>query len=212
LSDLVPNLLLAGLVTLQISAGAWFVSVCIGLAFALLRSIGAITVRIPLLATATTMRSVPQWVVIYLVYYGLGAMGINLPPLVGAVLALGVVEGAFTAEYFHAAFSTVPASQYDAGGSLGLSSFNIMRLIIIPQALPFSIPPLVNSFVGLLKTATLASAVGIPEILYRARDDMSRTGTIVPVITIVMIIYIVATIPLTRAAASLEGRIRSSRR
>lgn len=211
MGDLLPNLLRAGVVTLEISAGAWVVSAAMGLLFALVRELGHPIVRIPLTALTTTLRSVPQLIVLYLLYFGPGALGLSLPPLLGAIIGLGAVEGAFTAEYFHAGFGTVPSTQRDAGRSLGLSMLNVMRLVVIPQAIPFAVPPLVNSFVGLLKTATLASAVGVPEILYRTRDDITRIGLIVPVVTLTMAIYVVVTLPLTRLASILEWRVRGGR-
>ena len=71
------------------------------------------------------------------------------------------------------------------------------------------VPPLLNSFVGLLKTATLAAAVGAPEILYRGQNAMSRTGQIVLVMGLIIALYVIVTMPLTRAVAVLERRLRS---
>jgi ABC-type amino acid transport system permease subunit len=84
-----------------------------------------------------------------------------------------------------------------------------MRLVVIPQTLPFMIPPLLNTFVGLLKVATLAAAVGAPEILYRAQVFMNKYGDIRTPSLVVIIIYVVATVPLLRATAALERRVRS---
>jgi ABC-type amino acid transport system permease subunit len=128
---------------------------------------------------------------------------------VAAIVTLGVTESAFTAEYYRAGFMTVPDSQREAGQSLGLSALGVFRLIVIPQTIPFVMPPLLNAFVGLLKTATLAAAVGAPEVLYRGQNDMTRTGLIVPIVIAIIGLYMLVTIPLTRAVARLERRARA---
>ncbi len=209
--ELVSLLLFAGLVTLQISAGAWVVSVTVGLLFAVARDVGSRPIRAATAVSTTTLRSVPQLVALYILYYGPDALGLTPPPLLGAIIALGLIDGAYMAEYFHAALMTVPSTQRQAGRSLALSTISIMRFIVLPQAVPFAVPPMVNSFVGLLKSATLASALGIPELLWRGRDAMARTGQIVPVILAVIGIYLVVTLPLMWLAADLERRVRKTR-
>src|SRR2546426_176499 len=79
------------------------------------------------------------------------------------------------------------------GLSLGLSRLQVMRLVVLPQTTPFLIPPLLNTFIGLLKTATIASAVGAPEILYRGQAIISRSGIIIPVALSVIGLYVVVT-------------------
>ena len=93
--------------------------------------------------------------------------------------------------------------------SLGLSRLAVLWRVVIPQAVPFVVPPLLNSFVGMLKTATLASAVGAPEILYRGQNAMQRTGQLVLVVVLIIGLYVIVTMPLTRAVALLERHARS---
>src|SRR5690606_14552813 len=124
-------------------------------------------------------------------------------------LALGISEGAFVSEYFRAAILTVTPRQRAAAASLGMSSMKTFRFVVLPQAIPFSIPPLVNAFVGLLKMATLASAVGAPELIYIAREQMALTGDILQIATLIILVYVVITIPLTLAASEMESRVRN---
>jgi len=201
-------LLQGGLVTLQIAIGAWLVSVILGLVIALARDKGGLFVAVPITLLVTFLRSVPQLVVLYLFYFGLGALGIQIPSLLAAILAIGITEASFTAEYYRAGFMTVPETQRDAGLSLGLSSLGVMRRVVIPQTIPYLVPPLLNSFVGLLKTATLASAVGAPEILYQGQAAMIQTGEIAPIAALVIALYLIVTLPLTRMVRRLENRVR----
>jgi ABC-type amino acid transport system permease subunit len=80
--------------------------------------------------------------------------------------------------------------------------------VVIPQVVPFVVPPLLNAFVGLLKTATLAAAVGAPEVLYRAQNEMNRSGHITLVVAAVILLYVGVTMPLTRVVTVLERRVR----
>ncbi len=209
MSATVADLLRGGVVTLKIASGAWVVSAVLGLALAVLQDLGLAPVKIFQASLTITLRSVPQLVILYLLYFGLGAVGIQINSILAAILALGVADAAFTAEYYRAGFMTVPWTQREAGFSLGLSRMGVLMRVVVPQTIPFVVPPLLNSFVGLLKTATLAAAVGAPEILYRGQNAMSRTGEIVLVVTIIMGLYVVVTMPLTRAVAVMERRLRS---
>ena len=206
--DIVLDLIRGGIVTLQIAVGAWVVSATFGLVLAMLRELGLEPARAALSWLVVALRSVPQLVILYLIYFGLGALGIEINSLVAAIVALGLADSAFTAEYYRAGFMTVPWSQREAGQSLGLTRFGVLRWVVLPQAVPFVVPPLLNSFVGLLKTATLAAAVGAPEILYRGQNDMNRTGHIVLIAAIIIGLYVVVTMPLTRAVVLLERRVR----
>jgi polar amino acid transport system permease protein len=206
--EILVDLLRGGIVTLQIAAGAWVVSAVLGLVLSVLQDLGLKAVRLSLASLVVSLRSVPQLVILYLIYFGLGAIGIQINSIAAAIIALGVTDAAFSAEYYRAGFMTVPWTQREAGLSLGLSRLGVLQRVVIPQAVPFVVPPLLNAFVGMLKTATLAAAVGAPEILYRGQNDMNRTGQIVLVVTVIIGVYVIVTMPLTRAVAVLERRIR----
>ena len=212
IQSIAPYILPGALVTIEISVGAWLVSATLGLALALMRDTRRPLLTIPVSLSVEVIRAVPQLVVLYIVFFGLGTVGINLDSLTAAVLGLGVADAVFTAEYYRAGFLTIPQTQRDAGLSLGLKPLQVTRHVIIPQTIPFVVPPLLNSFVGLMKSATLASAVGAPELLYGGRNYMETTGRVAPAAVAIMGLYIVATLPLTRAARNLEKRVRSRTR
>jgi glutamate transport system permease protein len=206
------ELIAGGLITIVIAAGAWLVAATLGLLIALARN-----ARIPVVASLLTaviflLRSVPQLVVIYLLYFGLGRVGLNLGSIPAAIIALGVTDAAFTAEAYRASLRTVSEQQREAGLSLGLSRLQVMRRVVLPQTIPFMIPPLLNTFVGLLKTATIASAVGAPEMLYRAQGIIQRSGIIVETALLVIAIYVAVTWPLSHLVGTLENRVRTRSR
>jgi polar amino acid transport system permease protein len=212
IQSIAPYIIPGALVTIEISVGAWLVSAVLGLALALMRDTRRPLLTIPVSLSVEVIRAVPQLVILYIVFFGLGTVGVNLDSLTAAILGLGVADAVFTAEYYRAGFLTIPQTQRDAGLSLGLKPLQVTRHVIIPQTIPFVVPPLLNSFIGLMKSATLASAVGAPELLYGGRNYMETTGRVAPAAVAIMGLYIVATLPLTRAVRNLEKRVRSRTR
>jgi His/Glu/Gln/Arg/opine family amino acid ABC transporter permease subunit len=202
-------LLPGALATIKIAGGAWLLALVIGMLMSYVRETGFRPLLWLVNGFTTLIRSIPELVMLYLVYFGIAYLGVRLDSLTAAIVALGVAESAFMAEYFRASLNTVTSSQRQAGLSLGLSQVKVLRLIVLPQAVPFAVPPLLNSFVGLLKTATLASAVGAVELLYAGQDLMNRTGQVLPVAISLVVIYVVATLPLTALVGKLEYRARA---
>lgn len=209
---ILAELLAGAQTTVIVSLGSWVLGIVLGMGLALLRGAPQRAVAAPTGFVITTLRSLPQLVVLYLIYFGLSATGVDLGSIEAAVIALGVIEAAFMAEYYRAGFLTVSGQQRDAGLSIGFSQFEVFRYVVIPQTIPFIIPSAVNSLVGLMKTATLASAVGAPEILYQGQQIYNRTGYIIPVALTIIVLYVVVTLPLTYVVSLLEQRSRSFRR
>jgi His/Glu/Gln/Arg/opine family amino acid ABC transporter permease subunit len=208
-TEVLDELLTGASTTLVIAAGAWVVAAALGLVIAVLRNFQVPVVSQMLAAIVLVLRSLPQLIVVFLLFFGLGGLGLRIGAIPAVILALGVTDAAFTAEYYRGGLRTVSDRQREAGYSLGLSRLQVMRLVVLPQMVPFLIPPLLNVFVGLLKTATIAAAVGAPEVLYRARAIISREGEIVLVATTVIVLYVVVTWPLTQLVGVLESRVRS---
>jgi len=117
--EIVADLLRGGLTSVEIAAGAWLLAAMLGLVLAVLRDLGMAGVRAFQISLVVTLRSVPQLVVLYLIYFGLGQIGIEVNSVLAAVVALGITDAAFVAEYYRAGFMTVPAMQREASASCG---------------------------------------------------------------------------------------------
>jgi polar amino acid transport system permease protein len=206
---LIISALAGGVVlTLEITVGSWFLSTVLGL---LLASMIELRLRVcdrVAIAIVDVLRSLPELLVLYLVFFGLGAGGVSVDPLVASIIAIGVGEAGFTAEIFRAGLSTVALSQRDAGLSMGMAPGLVYRRIVLPQVVPFVTPPLVNSFAALLKVATLASAIGVNEVLGRSNILIANTGHVTEVLSIVVVIYLILCLPLSELVAYLERRLR----
>ncbi len=114
-------------------------------------------------------RGTPLLLQILMIYLGLPQIGIILSPIPSAIIALSMCYGAYMAEIFRAGIQAIPHGQSEAARSLGLKEGQIMRLIILPQALQLIIPPIGNQFIAMLKDSSLVSILGAWDLMYMAR-------------------------------------------
>ena len=160
-------LLEGALLTLGISVASILVGLACGLAAALMRMSPRRVLNRPAAFYIWIMRGTPVLVQLIILYTGLPQFGIKLTVLEAAIIGLGVNEGAYLAEIFRAGINAVPKGQFEAARAIGLSSYQTMRLVVLPQALRIVIPPLGNAFNSLMKTSSLASVISADELLRR---------------------------------------------
>ena len=211
-ADLFPEIVTVGVRnTLIITSLAFVGGLVIGVTLALMR---LSTFRVyQLLATAyiEVFRGIPALVTLILVGFAIPiALGIRVPGKYGAAgLGLAIVAGAYMAETIRAGIQAVPKGQTEAARSLGMSPTRAMVSIVIPQAFRIIIPPLTNELVLLLKDSSLVYVLGTTaetiELSKYGRDAVSKTFNGTP-ITVVAMLYLAITFPLTRLAAWLERR------
>jgi len=210
LRELIVNILPAAKVTFEITVGAWLFSIVFGAALAIIGLQGSIVPRVIVTSVVYVLRSVPPLVALYVIYFGLPSLGIIFDPIKAAIIGLGVLDGVYSAEYFRGAFTTVGVRQWEAAFSLGLTTSQSTRLVVVPQTIPFMMPPIINSFVGMMKAAVYASAIGAQELLFAGQQYMNSTGKVTDVALFIIGFYLIATIPLTQLAAKLERRVRAA--
>lgn len=178
-----------------------------------------------------TMRNLPALVVILLFYFGFGTIfrleqveifgerleniylfGMRLEPgLLWGVLALAILESAFIAEIFRAGIQSIHREQMESARSLGLTYFQAMRYVILPQAFRNIIPPLTGELIALVKESSLLSVLGISELTLTARQiGVSRFITF-EAFAILAVYYLMLTVPLSVLAHLLERRFAIDR-
>ncbi|MGC2240631.1 MAG: amino acid ABC transporter permease [Acidimicrobiia bacterium] len=218
LKEMLPQVLtLAARNTLVYTAGAFG----FGLALALILALMKLSTIKPYRWFATgyieLFRGLPALITIILFGYGLPlAFQFHLPggTLVTGSVALGVVAAAYMAETIRAGILAVPKGQDEAARSLGMSPARAMGSIVLPQAFRIIIPPLTNEFVLLIKDTSLLFVLGTTpvtkELTKFARDFMSTTQNATP-LTVVAIVYLIITLPLTYLVRRLEKRTAKAR-
>jgi polar amino acid transport system permease protein len=111
-----------------------------------------------------TMRSTPLIIQVYFFYFGLNNLGVNLNEIEVGILALSLHSGAYISEIIRAGISSIPKGQIDASMALGLSFFQRLRYIILPQAIGVTIPPLLGQSIVLVKDSSLLSLISVLEL------------------------------------------------
>ena len=192
-------------VTLMLAVISAAGSILVGLAVAILRTYHSPTLNLFLKAYIDLLRSIPMIVLMVLLFFALPFAGISLGSITCTVVALSLGYGAYTAESFRAGIESVHPGQVEAARSLGLSRWQTLRRIILPQAIPIVIPPLTGNLVSMLKDTAVASLVAAPELLKRARELYTSKTNPTPLVA-ASLIYLAVLIPLVRLVNMLENR------
>ena len=199
LLDSFPKILLPGLaVTLPLTILAFSFAMVIAVAVALVQF-----ARVPVLRQLARfyiwiIRGTPLLVQLFIVFYGLPNVGIVIDAFPTAVIAFSINEGAYCAETIRAALESVPSGQIEAGYCVGMSWFQIMRRIVLPQALRTAFPPLSNSLISMVKDTSLAANITVAEMFMSAQRIASRTYLFLPLYCEVALIYLIFCTLLTR--------------
>jgi His/Glu/Gln/Arg/opine family amino acid ABC transporter permease subunit len=152
------------------------------------------------------IRGIPVLVWMFLAYYMLPQLGLIIGDLFAVIGSLILYTGAFVSEIARGAVLSVPKHQIESAKALGMNKFDILRLVIIPQAIKMSIPSLLNNSVMMIKATAYVSVVGVWELTYAAREVVERTLAAFQVFFGVMCIYFLICYPLTIVASKLEKR------
>lgn len=135
------------------------------------------------------IRGTPIIVQIFIIYYGLPDYGITLGPLTAAYISLSINIGAYLSETFRGAILSVPKGQTEAALSLNMSPWQTMRKIILPQAARVAIPPMGNTFIGMLKETSLVSIVTVTELLRSAQLLIAQYYVAMPFYISIALMY-----------------------
>jgi len=161
--------------TLVLSALSGIISALLGLvlgvALVMMRGWG----RWVLLGVLGFLRAIPVVMLIFWSYFLLPIVfKVDVPALATVVCALSLIGGAYLAHSVYAGISALPAGQWAAGKALGLSSWQVLRLIILPQALPMMLPSFLNQWISLIKDTSLAYVIGVGELSFVATQVSNR--------------------------------------
>jgi len=182
-------------------------SVLVGLLVAILRAYNSPTLNLFLKVYVDIFRSIPMIVIMVVFFFALPFAGISLGSILSTVLALSLGYGAYASESIRAGIESVHSGQIEAARSLGLSRWQTIHKIILPQAIPVVIPPLTGNLVAMLKDTAVASVVAAPELLKRARELYTSKTNPTPLVAAALI-YLAVLIPLVRAVNMLENRLK----
>lgn len=141
-------------------------------------------------------------------YFGLSIIGIDVPAFAAAVFALTLYAAAFLSEIWAGAIAAVRRQQWEAGESLGLSRFQTLLNVVLPQAMRSAIPPTVGFFVILIKDSSLVSVLGFVELTRAAQMINNSTFRSFTIFGTVAVLYFALCFPISRLSRRLEARFR----
>ena len=208
---MLPLLLLAAVTTIKVTAGGFALAVVLGLLGGVLDSLPSQALRIAVRVYVDVFRAVPILTQLFIIYFGLTNIGIRLDPIPAAIIGFGLNGGAILTEVFRAGIESVHIGQLEAAQMIGMRRWAVLRIVVLPQAMRVSLPPLGNFAIGLLKDTALASAVAAPELMFRARNLVDKTFLSTQIYIAVSLIYLAMSLPLsfvTRQAEALLARGR----
>jgi cystine transport system permease protein len=183
-------LLLRGLgYTIELSFGSMVIGVTLGFCLALMRLSPNNTLRRSAKIYVSFIRGTPLLVQLFLIYYGLPQFGIRLNPVPSALIGFSLNVAAYTSEILRAAISSIDTGQREAALAVGMTKFQIMRRIVLPQAARLALPPLGNSFVSLVKDTSLAATIQVPDLFRQAQLITARTFEVFTMYISVALVY-----------------------
>ena len=206
-----PTLLKGAKLTVFLTIVIFALALVLGLLVALGRLSRYRWVRIPLTAYVELVRSTPGLVQIYYIFYVLPFFGLTMDAIPAGIAGLSLNYAAYLSEVFRSGIQSVPATQKEAATTIGLSYFQTLRFVILPQAVRTVLPPIVNYLLMLFKDTSLLSVITIQELLFSGLLLAATTFKHHIILTEIAIIYFCICYPIALLATFLENQLKNKR-
>lgn len=210
--DAIPRLLEGALVTIEVALLGFAISLVLATLLTVARHTLPHRLRTwclePLLRIYISfIRGTPILIQIFLIYYVLPVVGIDIGPLTAGIAAIALNSAAYVLEIFRGTLQSIASGQLEAARAIGLSPIKIWRLVLLPQLLMKSIPPLVNEFTLVLKATPLLATITVVELMRVSQQIFSSNFRPVEVLLGAFIIYFVICFIVSRLSAVAEARL-----
>jgi polar amino acid transport system permease protein len=208
-----PDLLRGARATIEVTAAA----LGLGCVLGLFGGLGRLDPKRQLFYAVSSayvllIRGTPLLVQLFLLFFGLPQLGVTLPAFACGVLGLGLYSGAYVSEIVRGAIQSIDRGQVLAAQSLGMTERQVMRHVVLPQALVRMIPPLGNEFIALIKNSALVSLLTIPDLMHEGQKIIAVSYRSLEVYLAVAAVYLVLTGSTAWGLRRVEHRLGASRR
>lgn len=207
LANILILLLEGAVTTIWLTIGTLIVSLILGMAITALAISRFGVLRALAYCYVQLFRCVPVITMLFIIYFGLPAMGIRLDSAASAIIGLSLGGAAAICVVLRSALGAVPRGQMEAAKALGMTRWMALREIIMPQAWPIALAPLGNFAIGTLKYTSIASAVGAPEITYKAQLLVQNLYKSTEIYIMLAGFYLLMSLPMARGIRVIERRL-----
>lgn len=212
LGDWIPRLLQAAKVTAELSIYGFVLAVLLGCVLTAMVRGRLIFLKRCATVVIEAVRTVPLLALLLAVYFGLPSIGVTLDGFWAGTLGLGIHGAAYVAEILRGGLGSVHKGQREAALAVGLSPYQAFRFVTLPQALRLMMPPLLNTYVALLKDSSLCALIATNELMLTARAISSEYFLPLHIFLLVGMFYFAIAFPLSMLSRSLERRLARGRR
>ena len=206
-----PLLASAAGMTILLSCLSFPLAIAIGLAVAIGRLHGPAWLKPPLAGYVEVLRGTPLMLQLYAIFFLLPKIGLALPAVVAAILGLALNYSAYESEIYRAGLKAVPSGQLEAALALGLSKWQALRHVLVPQAVRIVMPPVTSDFIALFKDTSVCSAITVIELTKRYSVLALSTGRIVELAVVTALLYLCMSWPLALLSRWFEAQLERPR-
>lgn len=207
LQDWLPQLLQGVIWTLRLMVLSFALAAGLALPIALARLSASRTLRFLAHLYVEIVRGMPSLTLLFLIYFGLPSVGVTFRAIDAAVIGLGLNGAAYVSEIYRAGIQAIDSGQREAAQMIGMRYGQVLRFVILPQAVRVVLPPLGNFAIALLKDTSVASLISAPEMMLQARDLTSEYFMPLQIYMAVGAMYLLMALPLASLVRLMESRL-----
>src|SRR5438477_856160 len=207
---MLPVLLQGLRITVTATLVVMGIALVLGLPIALARMSKNWLLRVPATIYVQVLRGTPVLLQLFYLYYVLPFAGIKLPPWPAGIIGMSAAYAAYLSEIYRAGIEAIDRGQTEAALAIGMSRVQVMRLVILPQAVRIIIPPMGNMFIGLFKDTSLLSILTIHELMFQGQLLAAITFRHITIFTVIAILYLAVCWPSAAIIDRLERRLKAT--
>ena len=206
---MLPVLLQGLRITVTATLVVMGIALVLGLPIALARMSHNWLLRMPSTVYVQVLRGTPVLLQLFYLYYVLPFAGITLPPWPAGIIGMSAAYAAYLSEIYRAGIEAIDRGQTEAALSLGMSRLQVMRLVVLPQAVRIVIPPMANMFIGLFKDTSLLSILTIRELMFEGQLLAATNFRHITIFTVIAVLYLAVCWPSALLIERLERRLKA---
>ena len=208
IAEYLPLFREAAALTVRLGFAGIAIAIAVGLACAVIQYYHIPVLRRVVAFYIEVSRNTPLLVQLFFIYYGLPKIGLATNATVCGIAGLAFLGGSYMAEAFRSGLEAVPAIQSESAESLGMSRAQVMRYVILPQAMSISVPAFMANIIFLLKETSVFSAVSIMDLMFTAKDLIGLYYNTAESLFLLVVFYLIILLPISIIGSVVERRLR----